>query len=141
MVGPLPQISPRPQTQSMSSPFDYNWFLTIQTDFAKIYRLLATLFDRTETNYIAKLNELDPADRETAQILMHNLAVNLSNRNFMDCHQSLMQQHASLGTSPSLSPAQVLTHTNDQPSPTGSITPSDSPDYSDTNFLVSSVEL
>lgn len=74
-------------------------------NYAKIYRFLASLFDRTETNHLEKLNEMEPADREIAQILMHNLAVNLANRHFTDWHQALTRQHELLSSSSPATPS------------------------------------
>jgi len=72
---------------------------TATPDYAKIYRFLAGLFDPKEANHQAKLNEMRQVDRETAQILMHNLAINLTNRTFTESHKTLIEQRKNLESS------------------------------------------
>jgi hypothetical protein len=47
-------------------------------NFAKIYAFLASLFDPNTTNHVDALDQMSPIDRETVQILMNNLAMNLA---------------------------------------------------------------
>jgi SHAQKYF class myb-like DNA-binding protein len=65
-------------------------------NFSKIYSFLGSLFDPTASNYIEALNDMSPIDRETVQLLMHNLAVNLANQQFRDQHSLLLDQYRTL---------------------------------------------
>mmetsp|Transcript_132290 Transcript_132290/g.197084 ORF Transcript_132290/g.197084 Transcript_132290/m.197084 type:complete len:293 (+) Transcript_132290:17-895(+) len=75
-------------------------------DYGMIYRFLAGLFDPNQTNHASKLNEMTPIDRETAQVLMQNLAINLTNRTFTDSHKALIEQRKMLD--PSANTEQVV---------------------------------
>jgi SHAQKYF class myb-like DNA-binding protein len=65
-------------------------------NFSKIYSFLGSLFDPTTSNYIEALNDMSPIDRETVQLLMHNLAVNLANQQFREQHTLLLDQYRTL---------------------------------------------
>ena len=62
-------------------------------NFSKIYSFLASLFDTQSSNHIEKLSEMSNIDRETVQLLMHNLAINLANQQFREQHSILMDQY------------------------------------------------
>jgi len=58
---------------------------------------LGSLFDPVVSNNHAEaLNEMSPIDRETVQLLMHNLSVNLANQQFRDQHSLLLEQYRTL---------------------------------------------
>lgn len=61
-------------------------------DYGIIYTFLAGLFDPNQTDHEQKLAGMAAVDREAAQILMHNLAVNLTNKSYTDSHQLLVSQ-------------------------------------------------
>lgn len=65
-------------------------------NFSKIYSFLASLFDTQSNNHIEKLSEMSNIDRETVQLLMHNLAINLANQQFREQHSILMDQYRSV---------------------------------------------
>jgi len=75
---------------------------TIQQDpqqgpnFGKIYSFLGSLFDPAATNHAETLGEMSPIDRETIQLLMHNLALNLANQQFREQHAYLLEQYRSV---------------------------------------------
>jgi hypothetical protein len=46
----------------------------------KIYAFLALLFDPDCNDHLARLSEMSALDRETTQILMHNMAINMANQ-------------------------------------------------------------
>jgi len=50
-------------------------------NFQKIYSFLGSLFDPSATEHVEELRKMDPIDREVIQLLMENLAVNLSKHN------------------------------------------------------------
>lgn len=50
-----------------------------EPNYAKIYAFLGSLFDPATDNHVEALNLMSPVDRETVQIMMNNLAVNLHN--------------------------------------------------------------
>lgn len=50
-----------------------------EPNYAKIYAFLGSLFDPATDNHVAALNLMSPTDRETVQVMMNNLAVNLHN--------------------------------------------------------------
>lgn len=71
--------------------FKRTFFTGIPTpNYAIIYKFLASLFDPNEKDHTKKLNEMAPVDKTAAQMLMHNLAINLTNRTFMESHDSLI---------------------------------------------------
>ena len=47
-------------------------------EFSKVYTFLGELFDPSTTGHMEKLQELSSVDRQIVQVLMHNLACNLS---------------------------------------------------------------
>jgi len=65
-------------------------------NFAKIYSFLGSLFDPSVTNHAETLSEMSPIDRETIQLLMHNLALNLANQQFREQHAYLLDQYRSV---------------------------------------------
>jgi len=81
-------------------------------NFSKIYSFLGSLFDPTASNYIEALNDMSPIDRETVQLLMHNLAVNLANQQFRDQHSLLLDQYRTLlSKAPTEhTPAPIMSH-------------------------------
>lgn len=86
------------QRASLSTASQYSTTSTPQSgpNFAKIYTFLASLFDTQSTNHIEKLAEMSTIDRETVQLLMHNLAINLANPTFRDQHSNLMDQYRTI---------------------------------------------
>jgi hypothetical protein len=62
-------------------------------NFAKICAFLGSLFDPNVNNHLDTLNEMSPIDRETIQLLMHNLSVNLANQQFREQHAFLLDQY------------------------------------------------
>jgi len=62
-------------------------------NFSKIYGFLGSLFDPSTTNHVEALNEMSPIDRETVQLLMHNLAMNLANQQFREQHTVLLEHY------------------------------------------------
>ncbi|EGG23275.1 myb domain-containing protein [Cavenderia fasciculata] len=69
---------------------------SLAPNYPKIYSFLSTLFDSSHSSYPDSLNEMSQTDRETMQLLMHNLAINLANQQYRDQHQSLIDQCRSL---------------------------------------------
>lgn len=65
-------------------------------NFPKIYSFLGSLFVQPSSSCVEALNEMTPIDRETVQLLMHNLASNLSNQQFRDQHALLLAQYRDL---------------------------------------------
>ncbi|KAF2074878.1 hypothetical protein CYY_003797 [Polysphondylium violaceum] len=61
-------------------------------NFPKIYSFLSNLFEPSSTSYNDTLNEMSQIDRETMQLLMHNLAINLANQQYKDQHITLYEQ-------------------------------------------------
>jgi len=61
-------------------------------NFPKIYSFLSNLFEPNSTSYNDNLNEMSQIDRETMQLLMHNLAINLANQQYKDQHITLYEQ-------------------------------------------------
>jgi hypothetical protein len=86
------------QRASLVTASQYNTTSTPPSgpNFSKIYTFLASLFDNQATNHIEKLAEMSTIDRETVQLLMHNLAINLANPTFRDQHSSLMDQYRTI---------------------------------------------
>jgi len=84
-------------------------------NFAKIYSFLGSLFDPSATNHAETLNEMSPIDRETVQLLMHNLALNLANQQFREQHAYLLDQYRSVigKTQTELSGQQVSSTSSD----------------------------
>jgi len=115
---------------------------TTTPDYAKIYRFLAGLFDPKEVNHQAKLNEMRQVDRETTQLLMHNLAINLTNRSFTESHKGLAEQRKTLESScssnnsrkqtPKQETVEIQIHSPSNPTEPDK----DSNNFSDTCFLV-----
>ncbi|EFA77680.1 myb domain-containing protein [Heterostelium album PN500] len=70
--------------------------INITPNYPKIYNFLSALFDSNNSSYTDTLNELSQIDRETMQLLMHNLAINLANQQYRDQHQSLLDQCRSM---------------------------------------------
>eukprot|EP01112_Ceratiomyxa_fruticulosa_P010415 TRINITY_DN2759_c0_g2_i2.p2 TRINITY_DN2759_c0_g2~~TRINITY_DN2759_c0_g2_i2.p2 ORF type:complete len:365 (-),score=71.03 TRINITY_DN2759_c0_g2_i2:132-1226(-) len=85
--------------------------------FSKIYSFLGSLFDQSinaspssshtpsnsssntpssPTIQFPDLHDLSPIDRETLQVLMQNLTVNLASQSFRDQHSILIEQYRSL---------------------------------------------
>ena len=92
-------------------------FFNIQApDFAKIYAFLGTLFDPNETDHTEKLNAMNPTDRDVVFALMQNLAINLTNRQFVDQHRLIMEQYRLLANEvkPALSPGNSNSPSNVQ---------------------------
>jgi SHAQKYF class myb-like DNA-binding protein len=78
-------------------------------NFSKIYVFLGSLFDPNATNnYVEALNDMSPIDRETVQLLMHNLAANLANQQFRDQHSLLLDQYRALLSRTPTEPASQL---------------------------------
>jgi len=65
-------------------------------NFAKIYAFLGSLFDPSTSNHMEALEEMSPLDKETVQLLMHNLAINLANKQLREQHTLLLEQYRSL---------------------------------------------
>lgn len=65
-------------------------------NFSKIYAFLGSLFDPAESRFTDAVNEMSTIDRETVQLLMHNLTVNLTNQQFRDQHGTLLEQYRAL---------------------------------------------
>jgi len=84
-------------------------------NFGKIYSFLGSLFDPAATNHAESLSEMSPIDRETIQLLMHNLALNLANQQFREQHAYLLDQYRSVvgKTQPDLPVQQVTNSTSD----------------------------
>lgn len=70
-------------------------------NFAKIYSFLGSLFDPSSSYYTDAVNDMSAIDRETVQLLMHNLTVNLTNQQFRDQHGALLDQYRNLLSKPS----------------------------------------
>lgn len=65
-------------------------------NFSKIYAFLGSLFDPSSSHYVDAFNDMSSIDRETVQLLMHNLTVNLTNQQFRDQHVTLLEQYRKL---------------------------------------------
>eukprot|EP01101_Sappina_pedata_P000172 TRINITY_DN10177_c0_g1_i1.p1 TRINITY_DN10177_c0_g1~~TRINITY_DN10177_c0_g1_i1.p1 ORF type:complete len:501 (+),score=113.16 TRINITY_DN10177_c0_g1_i1:40-1542(+) len=73
-------------------------------NFPKIYSFLGSLFDPSTSNHMEALESMSPQDKETVQLLMQNLANNLSNKSLRDQHADLLSvynQHHPQQPSPS----------------------------------------
>jgi hypothetical protein len=122
-------------------------------DFGKIYTFLASLFDPNAKGQEETLQEMSPMERETVQVLMHNLTVNLASQQFKNQHGLLMEQYKALNSldqpqqtsSGEISPSSMLETQPENPE----VDESDSTDttmtpaspvqkipYSDTDFLI-----
>jgi len=70
-------------------------------DFPRIYTFLASLFDPSCSDHVQRLAEMNQIDRDTTQILMHNMAVNMANQQLREqktslldeCHDALKNHH------------------------------------------------
>jgi len=62
-------------------------------NFAKIYSFLGSLFDPSATSHVEALNDMSPIHRESIQLLMHNLALNIANQQFREQHAFLLDQY------------------------------------------------
>eukprot|EP00245_Coleochaete_scutata_P005895 TRINITY_DN19880_c0_g1_i1.p1 TRINITY_DN19880_c0_g1~~TRINITY_DN19880_c0_g1_i1.p1 ORF type:complete len:384 (+),score=71.00 TRINITY_DN19880_c0_g1_i1:119-1270(+) len=51
-------------------------------DFAAVYKFIGSVFDPQVTSHLKRLKEMAPIDRETAVLLMRNLAINLGSPEF-----------------------------------------------------------
>ena len=85
------------------------------------------MFDPNETDHTEKLNAMNPTDRDVVFALMQNLAINLTNRQFVDQHRLIMEQYRLLANEvkPTLSPTSNSpsnVQRNDN-SPSGTATP------------------
>jgi SHAQKYF class myb-like DNA-binding protein len=69
-------------------------------NFSKIYSFLGSLFDPSESRFTDAVNEMSTIDRETVQLLMHNLTVNLTNDDFRAQHGTLLDQYKALNDKP-----------------------------------------
>lgn len=65
-------------------------------NYPKIYSFLGSLFDPTASNQAEMLSEMSPVDRETIQLLLHNLTMNLDSSNFREQHSYLLDQYQSI---------------------------------------------
>jgi len=65
-------------------------------NYAKIYSFLGQLFENKDGDHIESFSELSPLDKETVQLLMQNLATNITSPEFKEQHALLMQQYSSL---------------------------------------------
>ncbi|KAN0038811.1 hypothetical protein ACTA71_001002 [Dictyostelium dimigraforme] len=75
------------------NPQSNNGGTTLTPNFPKIYAFLSNLFESNGTSFTEALSDLSMIDRETMQILMHNLAINLANQQYRDNHQTLSEQY------------------------------------------------
>merc|ERR1712000_693051 len=64
----------------------------ITVNYSNIYQFLSGLFDPTQQGHEQKLRNMSAVDREAAQILMHNLAVNSTTNTFVQAHQTIVKQ-------------------------------------------------
>jgi len=65
-------------------------------NFGKIYAFLGSLFDPNSIiNHAQMLNEMTSIDKETVQLLMHNLTINLANQQYKEQHAFLLEQYKS----------------------------------------------
>lgn|SRR3990167_976939 len=69
-------------------------------NFGVIYGFIASLFDSSVNNHLEKLSSMNSVDRETLQLLMHNLAINLSSQQFRDQHVLMMDQYRNILSQP-----------------------------------------
>lgn len=69
-------------------------------NFAKIYSFLGSLFDPSENRFSDAINDMSIIDRETVQLLMHNLTVSLSNQQFREQHGTLLEQYRTMLSKP-----------------------------------------
>eukprot|EP01102_Stenamoeba_stenopodia_P018852 TRINITY_DN6988_c0_g1_i1.p1 TRINITY_DN6988_c0_g1~~TRINITY_DN6988_c0_g1_i1.p1 ORF type:complete len:419 (+),score=79.49 TRINITY_DN6988_c0_g1_i1:229-1485(+) len=107
-VGQLPQQEPLQQAQNFlqhAMTLAQNQRATnapgsqsseIGPNFGKIYAFLAGLFDSSPSNHLETLNDMTPLERDTVQLLMHNLAVNLANQQFREQHAALLDQYRTM---------------------------------------------
>ncbi|KYQ96936.1 myb domain-containing protein [Tieghemostelium lacteum] len=93
------QNNPNLNNNNNNNIMNNNNNMNNQASFPKIYSFLSNLFDSNSNPSLSQeaLNEMTPADRETMQVLMHNLAVNLANQQYRDNHQALLEQFRAMG--------------------------------------------
>jgi len=65
-------------------------------NFGKIYAFLQSVFDDSSVDHFQRLESMEQVDRDTLQLLMNNLAVNLSNQQFRSHYNSLMEQYRNI---------------------------------------------
>eukprot|EP00026_Physarum_polycephalum_P010788 Phypoly_transcript_10968.p1 GENE.Phypoly_transcript_10968~~Phypoly_transcript_10968.p1 ORF type:complete len:327 (+),score=63.88 Phypoly_transcript_10968:45-983(+) len=95
-------------------------------NFSKIYAFLGSLFDPSNSHYTEAVNDMNTIDRETVQLLMHNLTVNLNNQVFRDQHGALLDQYRSLLNKPSNPSTMSSSSSTPSSTPSSAIPSSDS---------------
>lgn len=85
--------------QAMSHAQQSNRGSSQGPNFSKIYAFLGSLFDPHQgSHYVEAFNDMSSIDRETVQLLMHNLTVNLNTPQFRTQHFTLLEQYRNLLT-------------------------------------------